>query len=89
MHTWREKGVGILPSGEECPREVTITYIEYFFWACVSLWPITSLPSQHLTCPRSLLGMHAYLLAKKDSSTEAYGKVDNIPYGVAPLPFDP
>ena len=48
-----------------------------------------SLPSQHLTCPRSLLGMHAYPLAKKDSSTEAYGKVDNIPYGVAPLPFDP
>ena len=33
--------------------------------------------------------MHAHLLIKKDSSAEAYGKVDNIPYGVAPLPFDP
>ena len=32
--------------------------------------------------------MHAYLLAKIDSSKEAYGKVDITYYGVAPPPFD-
>ena len=35
-----------------------------------------------------LPGMHAYLLAKVDSSKEAYGKVDITYYGVAPPPFD-
>ena len=75
--------------GRRAPARWPITYIEHFFWACVSLWPIISLLSQHLTCLRSLLGMHAHLLAKKDSSTEAYGKVDNIPYGLAPFPLTP
>ena len=31
--------------------------------------------------------MHAHLLAKMDSSAEAFGKVDTTYYGVAPPPF--
>ena len=35
-----------------------------------------------------LPGVHTYLLAKTDSSKEAYGKVDITYYGVTPPSFD-
>lgn len=41
----------------------------------------------YLTCLRSLSNMSVHLLAKTDSSAEAYVKLHNPPYGVTPPPF--
>ena len=84
-----ERHTGRLREKECSPRGS----LSYFYGTCLLgfLWPFTLLGLLliYLVHPRILLSMHMCLLAKTDSSKEAYGKSTSLTMRWCCLPFWP